>query len=170
MLLRMETWDFDGYHEHLQFGWIYSRAFELLLVVDGIQRLCLNDFLYVLPKFQSNIKDDTKIWYNPCRTNNSHINIPTSLGFFFFWFFWRGFLLVENYQIFFTHFRLWLYTNLNCKKCCYKTLISCTEVSSRGCWFQSSLFNFICAIIVNLLFHFITFNLFCYQGDYLQTF
>lgn len=106
-----------------------------------------------------------------CCTNNSHINIPTSLGFFVFLFFgFFFFLLVENYQIFFTHFRLWLYTNLNCKKCCYKTLISCTEVSSRGCWFQSSLFNFICAIIVNLLFHFITFNLFCYQGDYLQTF
>lgn len=72
--------------------------------------------------------------------------------FFFFGFFLRGFLLVENYQIFFTHFRLWLYTNLNCKKCCYKTLISCTEVSSRGCWFQSSLFNFICAIIVNFYY------------------
>lgn len=150
LLLRIETWDFDGYHEH-QFGWIYSRAFELLLVVDGIQRLCLNDFLYVLPKFQSNIKDDTKNLIQPA-VRTIHTSTFLRLWVFFFGFFFRGFLLVENYQIFFTHFRLWLYTNLNCKKCCYKTLISCTEVSSRGCWFQSSLFNFICAIIVNFYY------------------
>lgn len=61
-----------------------SRAFELLLVVDGIQRLCLNDFLYVLPMFQSNIKDDTKIWYNLPYEQFTHQHSNVS-GFFFFW-------------------------------------------------------------------------------------